>query len=215
MLKNIKSFYITKIIFSHVEEESKLKLIKYNKRFQKIMDINIMNYKCFKGNYIKYESKIFGKEYKGCNDQLIFEGEYLNGERNGKGIEYYINGDKLFEGGYLNGKRHGEGKEYYFFGGFAFRGEYLNGLKWKGKRTEYYENGKVKSIHEYLYGKGNHGKAYEYHINGKLQFEGEYLNNKQIIGTSYYCDGQIEYKLKFINGKIEKYNKNIYQIYIL
>ena len=26
--------------------------------------------------------------------KLIFRGEYLNGERNGKGIEYYNNGDK-------------------------------------------------------------------------------------------------------------------------
>ena len=40
---------------------------------------------------------------------MRFEGEYLNGEKNGKGKEYY--GDKLeFEGEYLNGKRNGKGK---------------------------------------------------------------------------------------------------------
>ena len=35
--------------------------------------------------------------------ELIFEGEYLNGERNGKGKEYYDNGILKCEGKYLNG----------------------------------------------------------------------------------------------------------------
>ena len=36
--------------------------------------------------------------------QLLFEGEYLNGKRNGKGKEYW-NGELEFEGEYLNGER--------------------------------------------------------------------------------------------------------------
>ena len=41
----------------------------------------------------------------------MFEGEYLNGERNGKGKEYdYDNGKLEFEGEYLNGERNGKGK---------------------------------------------------------------------------------------------------------
>ena len=35
---------------------------------------------------------------------LIFEGEFLKDERNGKGKEY-IDGKLVFEGHYLNGKR--------------------------------------------------------------------------------------------------------------
>ena len=34
---------------------------------------------------------------------LIFEGEYLNGLKNGKGKEYDWNGKIKFEGEYLNG----------------------------------------------------------------------------------------------------------------
>jgi len=34
----------------------------------------------------------------------MFEGEYINGEKNGKGKEYY-NGELKFEGEYLNGKK--------------------------------------------------------------------------------------------------------------
>ena len=43
------------------------------------------------------------KEYY-YNGKLIFEGEYLNGERNGKGKEYNENGELIFDGEYLKGK---------------------------------------------------------------------------------------------------------------
>jgi len=34
---------------------------------------------------------------------LLFEGEYVNGKRNGKGKEYNYDGSIKFEGDYLNG----------------------------------------------------------------------------------------------------------------
>ena len=40
------------------------------------------------------------KEYN-YDDELEFEGEYLNGKRNGKGKEYYSNDKLLFEGNFL------------------------------------------------------------------------------------------------------------------
>ena len=134
------------------------------------MGINIDNYK-------KLSRKIkiggisgYGKEYGIDELNLIFEGEYLNGERNGKGKEYicrdrdlklnifYANFKLIFEGEYLNGKRNGKGKEYNDYNGkLEFEGEYLNGKR----------NGK--------------GKEYNYY-NGKLIFEGEYLNGLKILG---------------------------------
>ena len=45
----------------------------------------------------------------------IYEGEIINGERNGKGKEY-CNNNLVFEGEYLNMKRNGKGKEYDFDG---------------------------------------------------------------------------------------------------
>ena len=38
-------------------------------------------------------------------NSIKFEGEYLNDKRNGKGKEYYSNGNLKFEGDYLNDKR--------------------------------------------------------------------------------------------------------------
>ena len=91
MLKNIKSLYFIKFIFVHVDEKQKLKTVKCNKNLQKNIDISIINYKSLTEKYIIYESNRIRKEYDGKVDKLIFEGEYLNGERNGKGKEYLPN----------------------------------------------------------------------------------------------------------------------------
>ena len=129
MLKNIKSSYFIRLIFTFVDESQKLKLVKYNKSIQKNLNISIINYKSFRGRYIIYESNGIEKEYNGYYDILIFEGEYKNGERNGKGKGYdWFNGNLIFEGEYLNGKRNGKGKEYWN-DILKFEGEYLNGKK--------------------------------------------------------------------------------------
>ena len=54
-----------------------------------------------------------------------YEGEYLNGIKNGKGKEYYK--EKLiYEGEFLNGERNGKGKEYHFTEGYLlYEGEYF------------------------------------------------------------------------------------------
>ena len=44
------------------------------------------------------------KEYDEYGN-VIFEGEYLNGKKNGKGKEYHYTGKVKFEGEYLNGER--------------------------------------------------------------------------------------------------------------
>ena len=112
MLGKIHSSYITNEVFTYLNEGKKLKIIKYNKSLQQINEINLINYQYFKRKYTVYESNRIGKEYNGTDDNLIFEGEYLNGEKNGKGKEYYYNGKLKFEGEYLNGKRIRKGKEY-------------------------------------------------------------------------------------------------------
>ena len=73
-----------------------------------------MNYKLFKGKCVIQEENGKAKEINIFDDSLLFEGEYLNGKRNGKGREYLLespsfsNSYFIFEGEYLNGKRHGK-----------------------------------------------------------------------------------------------------------
>ena len=69
------------------------------------------------------------KEYNE-DDILIYEGEYLNGEKNGKSKEYHEKTGKLiFRGEYKKGIRHGKAKEYDKNGKLLFNGEYINGKK--------------------------------------------------------------------------------------
>ena len=89
------------------------------------------------------------KEYDGY-DNLIFEGGYLNGERNGKGKKYK-RGKLRFEGEYLNDKRNGKGKEYDKKGNLIFEGEYLNDKR-NGKGKEYDDKGNIIYEGEYLKG---------------------------------------------------------------
>ena len=39
------------------------------------------------------------------SNKILFEGGYVNEERNGKGIEFNKEGNLIFEGEYLNGER--------------------------------------------------------------------------------------------------------------
>ena len=196
MLQNINSSYFIKLIYTFVDEKQKLKLVKCNKSMQKNLDISIINYKYFSGRYIIYESNRIGKEYNGYDDKLIYEGEYLKGERNGKGKEYEY-GKLRFEGEYLNGKKNGKVKEY-FLDKLIFEGEYLNDKEWSGTRynldggilyelnnningegKEYNSFGNLEFEGKYLNGKRN-GKGKEYDLNGKLMFEGEYRYDKKM-----------------------------------
>ena len=86
---------------------------------------NILEYKNGTGYTRKYSfvTKLYSFEY------LEFEGEFINGIKNGKGKEYDIFNLLEFEGEYLNGKRHGKGKEYDIFGSITFEGEYIEGKR--------------------------------------------------------------------------------------
>ena len=159
-----------------------MELIKYNKRIQNTLNICLINYKFLSGKYAVYMDGTYGngkgKEYDGHTGGLIFEGEYSNKKRNGKGKEYNIYKVIIFEGEYLNGKRHGKGKEYEDSKNniLIYDGEYLNGKK-HGKGKEYDIYGKLYEG-EYLNGK-KHGKGKEYDIYGNLIYEGEYVKGKR------------------------------------
>ena len=53
-----------------------------------------------------------GEEYN-YENELIFEGEYLEGKWwTGKAKEFNVDGKLKFQGEYLKGKRNGKGKQY-------------------------------------------------------------------------------------------------------
>ena len=171
MLENIESSFFIKILFFQINEEKKLKIVKYNKTLQNLLDIKLINYKIFSGKYIIYEKDGKGKEYNYFNNELLFEGTYLNGKRNGKGKEYDKDGNLIFEGEYLNGKRW-TGTVYLDDGCIN---ELVDG---KGIMEEIdKEFDFIKYKGEYLNGEKN-GKGKEYTQDGDLFFEGEYIKEK-------------------------------------
>ena len=225
MLKKLTSIFISKKIFTYIDERKKLKLIKYNKNLQKINIITLINYKLLSGKYVGNEQNGIVKEYNSYTDDLIYEGEYLNGKRHGKGKEY-LNNKLIYEGEYLNGKRNGNGKNY-FNDNSIFEGVYLNnqkivgayydknGLKIRGinningKGKEYDDNGKIKFEGEYLNGERN-GKGKEYH-NGILFFEGIYSNGKKNgKGIEYYYNGNKKFEGEYFYDR--KWNGKGYDI---
>ena len=154
-----------------------------------------------KGKIIYTLNKGNGKVKEYHDGVLNFDGEYLNGKRNGKGKQYFWNKKIEFDGEYLNGKKK-KGKEYDHDGHLIFEGEYFNGEKWNGKEKKYHFDDKIIYEGEYLNGK-IYGK--EYHcISGKVEFEGEFLNGKkwngkltlyeQPLGIKIFCTG------KYVNG---------------
>ena len=180
--KNLKE------IFSFLDGKKLFNLIIYNKHLQKILKINIEEYKRKSRKYKIGKKDGIGKVYILYTNILIFEGEYLNWKRNGKGKEY-IYGKLEFEGEYLNGKRWC-GKGYNINGCIHFQ---INNGKGKGK--EYSDSGKLEFEGEYLNRERN-GKGKEYNYDGKLEFEGEYLNGKRNGKGYYYLN--LEKLIKYI-----------------
>ena len=218
MFEDIKSVYILRHTFSYMIEKRILLLIAHNKRLQSKLKKSLINYKRLSKRYIVYESLNKGKVYNAYDDSLIFEGEYLNGKRNGKGIEYYNNGEKKFEGEYLNGKRHGKGIEYDINGRWEFNGEYLNGEK-NGKGIEYKKNGDMSFIGKYLngekweaklslIGKGEKKGLMEY-VNGQIWNLIDYDDDDKIIAEikegkgyqKFFSEKKLFFEGEYLNGK--------------
>ena len=223
----IKADYLLQSIFSFVDDKKKLKIVQNSKKFQKRLDINIMNYRQMSAKFFIGERNGIGKEYN-YDGHLIFEGEYKNGKKNGKGKEYehdlILNKKLKFEGEYLNGLKHGKGKEYYEQFPMKkpiviFDGEYLNGKK-NGKAKEYYNDGKLKFDGEYNKGKIWNGKGYDKYGNnvyeikdgkghlieydnntGTLIYEGDIVNGeKNGSGYETNCYNKILFKGEYLNG---------------
>ena len=76
-IRDIKSSYIIKEIFSFLHEKQQLNMVIYNNDLQKAILVDIEHYKNISGKYKIGEKNGKGKEYLLKTNKLIFEGEYL------------------------------------------------------------------------------------------------------------------------------------------
>lgn len=109
-------------------------------------------------------------------EDIIYEGDYFNGLKIGKGIlkkrngeiiysgyfkedkfdgygTLYINNGYVYEGNFINGKKYGEGTLYSYDRKFKYEGDWVNDEK-EGNGLEYFPDG-TKFEGEFLKGKKN------------------------------------------------------------
>ena len=123
----------------------------FNKKLNgKIYDIKGNTYEIINGN-----GKV--KEYDRQYPELItFDGEFINCKKKGICKEYYTTFDGkhhlIFEGEFYDEQKNGKGKEYNEKGELLFEGEYKNGLRWKGKMQYYNSKGEIVFVGDYIDG---------------------------------------------------------------
>ena len=104
------------------------------------------------------------------NGNIIYEGDFVNGEKEGNGKYYYKNGE-YYDGPWIKDKKHGKGIIYYPNGSILYEGEFVNdkregNCKYILKDGSYY----IGQCHDDKH-TGN-GKYYS--KNGDLIYDGDY-----------------------------------------
>ena len=109
----------------------------------------------------------------------LYEGGFLNDEFHGKGIYLEIDGSISFEGNFINGVRNGFGIDYDLYDwnktGKYYEGQFLNSY-WNGSGILYFpESGKINYEGNFLNNQF-HGYGILYKESGEVEYEGEFLD---------------------------------------
>ena len=108
---------------------------------------------------------------------VIVTGSYFEGLKAGKWRE--VSGDVVFEGEYRNDRQVGEWISYYTNGKLAFKGTFKGGYP-DGEHYFYYPNGRLREIQSYS-GGIRHGIWKKFLDNGTLFLEEKYEQDKDEI----------------------------------
>ena len=151
---------------------------------------------------------IFTKKYQ----EGKYEGQFVNGLKNGKGTYYFDNGDK-YVGDFRDGDREGEGI-YYYKNGDKYEGHFKKNRK-DGKGTYFYANGD-KYVGRFKKNKAE-GRGKFYYNNGD-RYIGTYKNDLKNGHGIYYFengtryDGEFRDGIKDGDGIIVKKNGDFYEV---
>ena len=142
----------------------------------------------------------------GCNKMEIIEThenglkklacEVHDGQKNGKCIGYFPDGEIKFEANYQSNILHGKSRFFHKNGELHWEVDFRNGIK-NGEITYYDDDGRV--IQKSNFKNNNlEGFSYGYYSSGNLKSKMEYLEN-QLHGPyySYYENGQLQTKASY------------------
>jgi serine/threonine protein kinase len=124
-----------------------------------------------------------------------YQGEMVNGVREGKGTYCFENGDK-YEGFWKNNKMEGKGV-YYFHDGDKYDGEWIDGKK-EGQGIYTFSSG-AKYEGNWVQGKME-GSGIFYYSNGD-KYDGEWKDNKKEGNGIYYYSNGCKYEGEWKNDK--------------
>lgn len=114
---------------------------------------------------------------------------------------FYSTGELLSEGNYVKGKREGHWKFYSRFGKLTSEADYLGGMV-EGTLTRYHPSGAIREKATYK-GDELNGYLVSYHPNGQLEQEGWFQSDKrQQQWLTYRADGTLEYDYYYLNGEL-------------
>ena len=108
---------------------------------------------------------------------------------NGIGFDIYEDGELEFEGNYIDGKRNGLQKYWYENGQLHKEENYKDGKK-NGLHKEWYKNGQLYDEENYIDGKSE-GLHKRYYKNGQLKMENNLKNGKLKTQKMWSENGQI------------------------
>ena len=143
---------------------------------------------------------------------LSFDGEWENNKPHGKGKEIRANGD-VYEGDFIQGKRHGKGK--YTTPGYSYEGEWINNQRHGKGKSIINSNGETYDgnfVRDKRHGQGKttytDGSVYEgYYQNDKKHGKGKYTN----VHGSFF-EGEWENGGKHGTFKLTESNGDQYEI---
>ena len=156
------------------------------------------------------------KEVKIEKKQLFnwsYEGEMVNGKKEGNGRLVFKNGN-FYVGQFKNNKYNGKGIFYYRPNAIKYMGDFVDNY-YEGNGIIFYENGE---FYEGQFKKGlKQGRGCEYYKDKNIKYKGEFFKNiyngsgKYIYQNGYYYEGNWMNGRKHGKGTYYKYNnKPIY-----
>ena len=190
-MRNYITIIIILILFGCKSKEQNNDLLKGEKDPQVFTDTNGREY------VIENDKNIYSKNtrkpYTGVlimyfdNGKIKYEGNIVDGKKNGIMKSYYENGQLQEEGHYKEGKYEGLWRRYFDNGILSIKGNYKDD-KQDGFWKSYYDNGQLYLDRIYKDGKLE-GFWKSYYDNGQLKYEWNYKEGELISQECWDEDG--------------------------
>lgn len=144
-------------------------------------------------------------------DQIVEEGRFVNGKKEGVWKQYYPNDKLKSEITYVNNIPNGYSKFYYKNGNVSEEGIWkIN--KWDGPYKYYYDNGQIAYDWNFLNGK-REGKQKYYYENGQVHYDGEWAGGQENgVLKEFSEDGQLMAEKVYNKGRIDTLSSKYYEV---